>query len=197
MTDRFLKAKHWQLFVLTFGVPMIFQIFMMISLFSNFAIDTPPDPAFMLKYLIYLPFIMIIVLGIQFGWMWSVGVGLQNKVPVAVKMNVKTFKIFLFIPIVYFFIIAAFMGMVMNGIFSRNELPFEQIGSLFFLIIPFHLLSMFSMFYGLYFIAKTLKTVETQREASFSDFAGEFFMIWFYPVGIWIVQPRINKLAAA
>ena len=28
MTDKFLKAKHWQLFVLTFGIPLIFQFFM-------------------------------------------------------------------------------------------------------------------------------------------------------------------------
>jgi hypothetical protein len=26
------------------------------------------------------------------------------------------------------------------------------------------------------------------------DFAGEFFLLWFYPVGIWIVQPKINKM---
>jgi hypothetical protein len=197
MTDRFLKAKHWQLFVLTFGVPMIFQIFMMISAFSNFTLDNGPDPTFMMKYLIFLPFLMIIVMVIQFGWMWSVGIGLQNKVPAPVKMNVKTFKIFLFIPIVYLLFIAGFIAFVMNGGFSGNDVPFEQMGSLFFIIVPFHLLSMFSMFYSLYFIAKTLKTVETQREASFSDFAGEFFMIWFYPVGIWVVQPRINKLVEA
>jgi hypothetical protein len=46
----------------------------------------------------------------------------------------------------------------------------------------------------LYFVAKTFKTVELQREVSFSDFVGEFFMIWFYPVGIWIIQPKINKM---
>jgi hypothetical protein len=33
-----------------------------------------------------------------------------------------------------------------------------------------------------------------QKPVTFSDFAGEFFLIWFFPVGIWIIQPRINKL---
>lgn len=28
MTDKFLKAKHWKLFVLTFGILMILQLFM-------------------------------------------------------------------------------------------------------------------------------------------------------------------------
>ena len=45
-----------------------------------------------------------------------------------------------------------------------------------------------------YFVAKTYKTVELQRQVSFSDFAGEFFMIWFYPIGIWIIQPKLNKI---
>ena len=42
--------------------------------------------------------------------------------------------------------------------------------------------------------AKALKTVEWQKPVTFSDFAGEFFLIWFFPIGIWIIQPRINKL---
>jgi hypothetical protein len=46
----------------------------------------------------------------------------------------------------------------------------------------------------MYFAAKTLKTVELKREATFSDFVGEFFLIWFNFIGIWILQPKINKI---
>lgn len=63
-------------------------------------------------------------------------------------------------------------------------------------IIPLHVFSIFCIFYSYYFVSKTFKTVELQREASFSDFAGEFFMIWFYPIGIWILQPKINKMVS-
>jgi amino acid permease len=62
------------------------------------------------------------------------------------------------------------------------------------LVVLLHLFSMFCTFYSLYFVAKTYKTVELQREVSFSDFAGEFFMICLCPIGIWIVQPKINKM---
>jgi hypothetical protein len=62
------------------------------------------------------------------------------------------------------------------------------------IIFPLHLFSMFCIFYCLYFVSKTFKTVELQRETTFSDFAGDFFLIWFYPIGIWIVQPKINKM---
>ena len=78
----------------------------------------------------------------------------------------------------------------------ENEPPpaVELIMSLVVIIIPLHLFSMFCIFYSLYFVAKTYKTVELQRQVSFSDFAGEFFMIWFYPIGIWIIQPKLNKI---
>jgi hypothetical protein len=46
----------------------------------------------------------------------------------------------------------------------------------------------------LYFTAKTLKSAEMQREAHFSDYIGDFFLLWFYPVGIWFIQPRINRI---
>jgi len=53
---------------------------------------------------------------------------------------------------------------------------------------------MFCIFYCLYFVAKALKSVELQREVTFNDYAGEFFLFWFSPIGVWVLQPRINKL---
>jgi putative effector of murein hydrolase LrgA (UPF0299 family) len=70
----------------------------------------------------------------------------------------------------------------------------DFISGLFAFIIPIHLFAMFCIFYSLYFVAKTIKTVELQRAVTFSDFVLEFFLIWFYPIGIWIIQPQINKM---
>jgi hypothetical protein len=68
------------------------------------------------------------------------------------------------------------------------------VGSIFTVIVPIHLFSMFCIFYTIYFVAKTIKTVELKREVKFGDFAGEFFLLWFYPVGVWILQPKLNKM---
>lgn len=46
----------------------------------------------------------------------------------------------------------------------------------------------------MYFVAKTITSVEMKKESHFSDYIGDFFLIWFFPVGIWFVQPRINKI---
>tara|TARA_B100000795_G_C22738932_1_gene414480 strand:- start:626 stop:1255 length:630 start_codon:yes stop_codon:yes gene_type:complete len=195
MTEKFLKAKHWQLFLLTFGIPMIFQFIMMGSMFFNFGAETPPDPTIMFNYMKFFPIMMIVFMGVFFGWFWSVAIGLQKKVPENVKMKVNKFKIFFFIPMAYMLLITAFMGITMGGLMESGSEPSGGlIGSMVAIIVPLHLFSMFCIFYSLYFVAKTFKTVELQREVKFSDFAGDFFMIWFYPIGIWIVQPKINKM---
>jgi hypothetical protein len=64
------------------------------------------------------------------------------------------------------------------------------------LILPFHLFAMACMLYSFYFCARALKAAEWQRPVTFGDFAGEFFLVWFFPVGIWMLQPRINRQAA-
>lgn len=198
MTEKFLKAKHWQLFLLTFGIPMIIQFVMMGTIFTNVGSENSPDPTFMLNYIKFFPIMMLIFMGVFFGWFWSVAVGLQRKVPEDVKMKVKKFKIFFFIPMAYIFFMILLMGIQMNGLMTNGTEPSGGlIGGLAAVIVPLHLFSMFCIFYSLYFVATTFKTVELQREVKFSDFAGEFFMIWFYPIGIWIVQPKINKMIEA
>lgn len=195
MAERFLKAKHWQLFLLTFGIPIIFQFIMMGTMHSKIGTEINPDPILRFNYMNLSLIMTIIFMGVFFGWFWAVAVGLQKKVPENVKMKVKRFKILFFIPIVYMLFIAVFMGTIMNGLMENGSEPSGGlIGSIMGIVLPIHLLSMFCIFYSLYFVAKTFKTVELQREVKFSDFVGEFFMIWFYPIGIWIIQPKINKM---
>jgi hypothetical protein len=149
----------------------------------------------MLNYIKFFPVLMLIFMGVLFGWFWSVAVGLQKKVPENVTMKVKKFKVFFFIPMIYIIILMIFFTVSTNGLFESGYRPnTELFGRLFALIFPIHLFSMFCIFYSLYFVAKTFKTVELQREVKFGDFAGEFFMIWFYPIGVWIIQPKINKM---
>ena len=87
------------------------------------------------------------------------------------------------------------MYFMFNNVSTTIEpLNMRLFGLIFGLIVPIHLFSMFCIFYCLYFNAKALKAVEWQRPVTFGDFAGEFFLLWFYPIGVWIIQPRVNKL---
>ncbi len=178
---KLLTIKHWQLFGLLMGLPMLFQFITIGSMFSS------NDPTAMFSF---FPIMMILFVGLFFGWFYALGTNLHKKLPETATMNLMKFKIFLFIPVVYMLLLSVFMF----GMFSNISTGGQLNPAIFALIVPLHLFSMFCIFYCLYFNAKALKTVEWQKPVTFSDFAGEFFLIWFFPIGVWIIQPRINKL---
>ncbi|MDB4903543.1 MAG: hypothetical protein JWQ63_2824 [Mucilaginibacter sp.] len=190
--DIFLRAKHWQLFLVTFGLPILFEIIMMANIFSNLANNH--NPLVIVNYFKFFPFLMLLFAGTLFGWQWAVATGFQKMIPASIKMKVKKFKIFFFIPTIYLILIFILMAVVFSATFLKDNPPGPAFVIVFMLIFPIHLFAMFCIFYSLYFLAKTLKTAELQREVTFSDFAGEFFLAWFFPIGVWILQPRINKM---
>ncbi len=195
MIEKFLKAKHWQLFIITVGIPLLFQIILMTTMVSSIHSNTKPNPVEIFSMMKFLPIVFIISILTLFGWFWSIAIGLQKKLPEELKMKTTKFKVFFFIPLVYIIAFSIFIGGLFSGVLQNGGEPNVTVGAgIFGIIIPLHLLSMFSIFYSMYFVAKTFKTAELQKEVRFSDFAGEFFMIWFYPVGIWILQPKINKM---
>ncbi len=181
MIERILRAKHWQLFFLVVGISFIAQLGMMSSIIFNIHDDNSVPIASNGKMLL-LNLIMGIPMGILFLWFWSIAIRLQNSISENIKMKVDKFKIFFFIPLIYILVFLFIVGTA------------RIISSLLIIIVPLHLFSMFCIFYTVYFTAKTIKTAEQQREVSFGDFAGEFLLLWFFPIGIWIIQPKINKI---
>ncbi|WP_075590768.1 hypothetical protein [Labilibacter marinus] len=199
MKELFLKAKHWQLFILMMGIPLVFQFYVMQEVFGNILTQGNPNPETMIGMLKYLPVIMFIFMGLFFGWLWSLAMGLQNKIPEEVKMKTTKFKIFFFIPVAYLIIILTLVSVVIIAAFKGHIEPNSEtilsfVGIALAIIVPMHLFSVFCIFYSLYFAAKTIKTVELQKEVKFSDFVGEFFLLWFYYIGLWIIQPKVNKM---
>jgi hypothetical protein len=178
----FLTIKHWQLFILQFALPFLLQI-IFIGLFIFYR--NPLLLAF------FMPLFLFLIAFNHYGWLYTLAINLHRKLPNTVEISLTRFKFFFCFPAVYLIAIIAVAIFLLSSDFSmENSWPF----SAFFLVIPLHLFAIFCNFYCLYFIAKALKSVELEREASFSDYASEFFLFWFSIVGIWIMQPRINKL---
>jgi hypothetical protein len=122
-------------------------------------------------------FFLAIFLGIPiYFWLLAIGTKLKNE---NYKPNFVTkiiFKISIFYPIIYY--VFAIFNFIINGGFINS----------------LHFAAMFSTFFAMLFAAKILKSAELKKEAVVSDYLGDFFLIWFYPIGIWILQPRIHKL---
>jgi len=207
MIHTFLKAKHWQLFLIVFALPMFIQMMfmniMMMQMPQFSDGDANPMLMFnsvyemMLNFSFIFSITMSVIILVLFGWYWSVCVGLQDKVPEHAKMNVKKFKIFYFIGLAYSLFFIGLMAFVMYNLPSLigGLISMSALGTILSVVTLLHFFAAFCLLYCLYFAAKTIKTVELQRETTFSDFIGEFFMIWFFPIGVWILQPKINELA--
>jgi hypothetical protein len=181
MMKKLLTIKPFQLFGLLVGAPMVFQF-----IFTGLNVMSVSSTMLLLSIAV----MMILFVVVFFGWLYILGTNLHEKLPTSMPMNLTRFKLFLVIPVVYILLISIFIiRLIANG--PTDEQPNPLI---FAIIIPLHLFSMFCIFYCIYFSAKSLKAVELQRPVIFNDFVGEFFLFWFFPMGIWIIQPRINKL---
>lgn len=177
----FLKIKHWQLFGLLIVIPMVLQVLLSGRTIVENVFSRSFD---------YFPLVMIIFTVLFFGWQYSIGTKLYRKIPQTVKMNLTRFKICIFVPLIYICILTIFMICFLNGLLDLKQVN----SSIFSLVILIHMFAMFCIFYCFYFIAKVLKAAEIGRSVIFNDFSGDFFLLWFYPIGIWIIQPRINKI---
>jgi len=165
----FLKLKHWQLLGLLFFSQFVSMIV---------AVSLEEQPTVMLIG-------SLLSVGIFFGWFYALGINLNKRLPTKAKLNLSKFKWFMLILIAYSILFCVFV--------FYFWLKANRAGT-FTVMLPFHFLSMFCMLYCLYFNAKSLKAVELQRPVTFGDCIEEFFLIWFFPIGIWIIQPRINKM---
>jgi hypothetical protein len=157
--------------MLIIGLPMILDMIF------------PPFPPTTISRIIF-PIISVLFSGGLFLWIYSIASGLQYNIPSSVKLKFKRFKVIFFLTITLLIIISFVMTLQLN---STNNLGLIELIFLF---------GMFGMFYIFAFTARTYKTCELQRQVGFSDFAGEFMLFWFFPIGIFVIQPKVNKLIA-
>ncbi|MCE7993379.1 MAG: hypothetical protein HEP71_15440 [Roseivirga sp.] len=171
-----LKLKHYQLFALAWGIGITINL-LSIS-----------EPGLLLRF---FPLVAgLFALG-TIGWMWAIVTHLHEKLPVSSPINVDYFKKAFRIPVFYVAIMALLLYRQINGPYRENLLPE---GLFIFLIVILHIGSIIALFYGMAIAAKTIKSIEMGKNARFSDYIGEFFLIWFSLIGYWILQPRINRI---
>jgi hypothetical protein len=171
----FLRAKHWQLFLL---VVVVFVVEDVVAV-AVMAVNVSSTGNLGVAGLVWGIFTALGMVSLV-GWFWALGSFLNSANSERLRLKTGFFHFALIYPIAY--ICAA-------GPFFLNPNP-----SMFAVIFPLHFFAMFCLFYDLYFASKSLVMVETGRRAKFYDYAGPFFLMWFFPIGIWFIQPRINRL---
>jgi hypothetical protein len=186
-----LQAKHWQVFLILFGIPLGIHLLVLNYVFRGGARF---NRQLLDQYLVYRPLVLFLMLFFMGVWFWSVGVGLQKIIPLELQLKVKRFKVFFFIPLVYILFSMGFLENIMYSIFSNEQSGFLL--SWFSSILLIHSFSIFCILYCVYFIAKTIVIAKLQRAVKFNDCVGIILLLWLLPIGIWFIQPLINKLIA-
>jgi hypothetical protein len=118
---------------------------------------------------------------IYFFWYFAVGMELTEYLPRRLEFWKTLFILNSFIILISMLTLIA----VFDGHFAGNGFfGFLWIGYLIFAIIQF-----------LLYPSKALRTVEQTSEANFAQYIAYFLLIIFWPVGIWWIQPKLNKIA--
>lgn len=161
----FFLLKNWQLFLLSFVLPNLISSF-------NFFENKNQD---------FKMISMLIMIFSIFGWIWSVVNVLYRKLPTKETFNIWKFRIIFLMTIS---ILIWILWKVENNLIKNNVLllilgVFTYLGFMIYLVLT---------------TAKTIKSVELQKEVSTQDSFLDAILIWIFPLGIWIIQPRINAL---
>jgi hypothetical protein len=164
--DIVFKAKHWQ----------IFGTLILISFFQ--AMLRTADPI-----VSAISYIILIVVSI--GWILLLGIGLTKKLP---NQNSRQFAIFISTGIILIVVVTVLRLLMTFGI-----VDFEKNTTTLTVVLASYFILSLAVIYS--YPAKTLKSLETKGEIDINDYFGDIFRLLFWPIGIWTIQPRINKMA--
>jgi hypothetical protein len=173
----FVRAKHWQIFLLFVAVLAIGEF----PVIGNFTAAVTPQEGYAGVFVV-TEVATAVAACCFLVWLWSLGSFLNSIVPIAPRPGNKFFS--------FAVIYSALYIPVSMAIFQSIN------PKLFVATVPLSLLAVFCMFYNLYFVARNLVIAETGRSGSFSNYAGPFFLLWFFLIGVWFIQPRVNRLYA-
>jgi hypothetical protein len=176
LTNFFLRAKHWQLFLLLFVIPTTLEV--VATGYIPTTIRTWRDLG--TGGLAYLGLMLIDMLFLL-GWLWAIGSFLNTLQGSDVRMKLSFFRFALVFAPVY-------MVLFFPLVFA-SEPPVE-------IIVLLHLLATFCLFYMFYFVARSLVTVNKGKQVSLNDYAKPLILLCLFPIGVWSIQPRINQLYA-
>lgn len=171
--ERIIKLKNWQVFsILIFFYILIF-VFQEMEL--SIGKLTPIELTVAST---------IILLVLFFLWFMTIGIFLNQ-----IADNPFHFKKYVLIIAG----ISCILGYSLLGLqrleFERNIVPMW----LSFVSFPF---TFWGIIYIFYKVPKSLKSIELGHKAKFSEFLLDLILFAIFPIGVWIIQPRINRIYA-
>lgn len=169
---RIINFKHWQVFsILTFFYILIgvFQV-TKLSIGNLTPIELNIASTIILLILFFL-------------WFMTIGIFLNR-----ISDNPYHFRD-------YVLIIAGISSIVGYSLLSLQK-GFENNSVLMWLSFVSFPFTFWGIIYIFYKVPKSLKSLELGHKAKFSEFLLDLILFAIFPIGIWIIQPRLNKIYA-
>jgi hypothetical protein len=170
LCDLLLRARHWQLFLLLYALPTIGQVAWALSR----------------KEQSLSPGVGAISAADEFllvCWFWAVGKFLSSISNPSFQLRTR------FLEFASIFAVLSNLWLLAWVTYLAPEIDFvmfavSAVGSI-------------CSIYLAYFAAKSLAQVEAGKPLGPKNYWKIFLLFLFYPVGFWVVQPKINRLYAA
>jgi len=163
----FLRAKHWQLFLLGVAAP--------VYVFSG------------RRYLIPLAALAVIS---NLTWIWVTGSFLSALSDRTNTLGNRLFRVAI--------VSWALCVVLANAIFHPSlfgNLTIIRISDFAAtLLFPSLIIAILCFPFALYFWCKSLLLAELRDSADLSEYLALIFLLGFFCVGVWNLQPRINRL---
>jgi hypothetical protein len=186
----FTQSKSWMLFVFLFLIPFILNGGLM--LFTVATLLSQPDEENAAQLLDVWGPIMALGVGLPvlgfLGWLWACGVELRQRLTPS-----PTSPSYLFHAALLFtsgFLIANCL--LLASLFSSDPPPSTQLQHepvLGFIAVS-------ALVYCYWFVARNLHQAERQQNPQAPGVFANLVWVWIFPIGIFLLQPRINKITA-
>lgn len=164
----FLKLRHWELFLMLFLPTLMCLMF-----------KVPFEP-------LTVGAIGLFMMLVLFAWMFSVAAWSNQRLPVERQRKLLPFAVGLALPIAYLLMyIFLYIPLLQAG--GPPEKPPLW-------LLPMHMFSMVGIFYGFWYTARQFKSLLERSDADFMIFSSTFFLLFIFPLGIWVIQPSVNQL---
>lgn len=117
------------------------------------------------------------------------GLGLHRHIPISDLKREKDFKTFIIFSCIWTVTFFA------TEIFKLTLLPQDNVTDFQLLSVAIATITLFVLFKFIQFPSWIIKSIELKREAGFWEYVGDSVQILCWPLGIWWIQPRINKIS--
>lgn len=168
---KLLRLKHWQVFMI-FGLSYTTSIAFWNSHFSIGNISS-------LEISVIFGIVSLI-----FFFLWILALGLFVN---SISENPYRFRKGLLI----FSVLCSMTGYVELNL---QRLAFEGVDIPVWFSLLMAPLTAFGIIYTFYNVPKSLKSIELDRKVRFKECIVDTILLFAFPIGVWFIQPRINRL---